>query len=231
MKTVRLDEADVTSTNEAKSRYESAETDEEKVDIVIEFLSNIINNTGVLNSIENFGESHVISWVNAMRWDELGRDDNEFIKLLNNIGEGSIPLSNFDNFSKIYNAYSDGSISNDYINDKNYLFEKMVLDNQLYESSDKEFREYFKIYDRLKSNSRFSDEAINEIFLENPRSPATSKFNLLAVVQRKANNGGAEYNSNDVENNLDAAKDMLDKLLNVEGIAEYLNSKGWSLAS
>jgi len=44
---------------------------------------------------------------------ELGRVNNEFMNLLRMINDHDAPLQSVDSFTKVYNAYSDGSISND----------------------------------------------------------------------------------------------------------------------
>lgn len=229
MKVIKLNEASVSSVMDAKDQYNNAADNTEKAEIVKRFLiDNGIVKSSIVEKLMEYGPTFIVDWVNAMKWEELGRDDNEFIYLLQNIKPESVVMSNPNNFTKAYNAYSDGSFDKSYMNDDNVLgqiFLKMLLDFQLYRESDADFRETFKIYDSLRNNSRVTEEDIRNIFLEDP-SRQDSDINLLSVIKQRANNIGGYRSKNRVNvNNRKDAEELMDNLLAVDGMREYAASK------
>ena len=187
--------------NTYKDSYDNAESFEEKQNILLN-LSSLSGCKTALNNIFKYGENFTDSWVDAMNWEELVRDDNEFVILM---GENSIAnkFKNLDDFVKIYNMYSDGSIEKKFLEEP--VFKNLLMNSDTYKFNEREFREVFKLYNIINSNfnnvdSKQLENILQDIFYEDGSNG--EHINSLNTIKTRVN----KYVKNfDASNNDDTA--------------------------
>ena len=172
--------------------------------------------------ILNYGIDYVNRWVNAMKWVELGRGNNEFMNLLRMINDHDAPLQSVDSFTKVYNAYSDGSISNDDL--KNNFWKNIVIKNNprlnLYTRSDDEFRDVLRLLNDCIEKG-FDESKLTSIFYE---GDGKSLKSIAGIEQALKNSGVSTRNNRSQAQNLNdqQAREMIDSLLQRQGIVDYI---------
>lgn len=227
MKVKRLNEASYSDIQMAEEAWNAA-YGHDKINILEEFLNNIFTHDDVVKKLLEFGDNFLIKWVNAMKWEELGRDDNEFISLLDSISTDSLPLQSVDNFTKIYNVYSDGNIEESFINggglEESFWRSIAVFGGpkrELYTRNDKDFRLTLKyLHDSLEKQRNEKD--LREIFFEDNGETIRSVADIEAHLRNKGDRVRRNNNSNTKNLSDDQAKEMLDDLLQRNGMIDYI---------
>jgi len=227
MKVKRLNEASYSDIQMAEEAWNAA-YGHDKINILEEFLNSIFTHDDVVKKLLEFGDNFLIKWVNAMKWEELGRDDNEFISLLDSISTDSLPLQSVDNFTKIYNVYSDGNIEESFINggglEESFWRSIAVFGGpkrELYTRNDKDFRLTLKyLHDSLEKQR--SEKDLREIFFEDNGETIRSVADIEAHLINKGDSVRRNNNSNTKNLSDDQAKEMLDDLLQRNGMIDYI---------
>lgn len=223
MKVRRLNEASYNDIQMAEEAWNAA-YGHDKIDILEEFLrSKVFNpNSHIVDTLLEFGDEFLIKWVNAMKWMELGRGNNEFMNLLKMINDHDAPLQSVDSFTKVYNAYSDGSISNDDL--KNNFWKNIVIKNNprlnLYTRSDDEFRDVLRLLNDCIEKG-FDESKLTSIFYE---GDGKSLKSIAGIEQALKNSGVSTRNNRTQAQNLNdqQAREMIDSLLQRQGIVDYI---------
>lgn len=239
MKVLRLTEASMSDIKMAEEAYNAAYGDD-KWNVVNQFLRDSVgfkSTSIVLIALKNFGIEFLDKWVNAMRWDEMGRDDNEFILLLKFIDEvgdpNSPPIVDVDNFTKIYNVYSDGNVEKEYtkINpskDSYDFWQDVVFSNdpslELWSRGDDDFRKTLEyLHDCIEES--YDSNTLSAIFLEQDgKGPAIRS--VAEIEQVLSRNNILKSKNNKVSDQLknlsdDQAKNLISGLLQRDGMIEY----------
>lgn len=226
MKVKRLNEASYSDIQMAEEAWNAA-YGHDKIDVLEEFLRNKVfsPNSYIVDTLLKFGDEFLIKWVNAMKWVELGRGNNEFMNLLKMINDHDAPLQSIDSFTKVYNAYSDGSISNDDL--RNNFWKNIVIKNNprinLYTRSDEEFRDILKYLNDCIEKG-FDESKLTSIFYE---GDGRSLKSIAGIEQALNSNGGSVRRSRSTQTqaqnlNDQQARDMIDSLLQRQGIVDYI---------
>lgn len=229
MKVRRLNEASYSDIQMAEEAWNAA-YGHDKIDILEEFLRNKIfdQKSKVVDKLLEFGDNFLIKWVDAMKWDELGRDNNEFMALLQTISEDSLPLQTVDNFTKIYNVYSDGNIETSFIDggglEESFWRSIAVFggpERELYSRSDKDFRLTLKyLHDSLEKE--YSEEDLKNIFFEDNGRTIRSVADIESHLRERGDIRRDSRNSDTKNLSDDQAKDLLDDLLQRNGMINYI---------
>lgn len=169
------------------NNYKNAKSADEKLDVVKKALFESIGiDPHIVDKILSFGIGFVDRFVNAMKWEEIGRRDNPFIHLLYQLPSNDVAmLNNSQNFSKIYNVYTKELLDPEFF-DNDVLYQKMILSDQLYKFDQKEFSEFFDLFINLKDNGT-SDTNLKYLFLEDPKDVNGSDFRTLSEVKHLIN--------------------------------------------
>lgn len=222
MKVRRLNEAKYNTVQMAEEAYNAAYGND-RLMVLAEFLEdNARIPRETIKIILNYGIDYVNRWVNAMKWMELGRGNNEFMNLLRMINDHDAPLQSVDSFTKVYNAYSDGSISNDDL--KNNFWKNIVIKNNprlnLYTRDDDEFREVLRLLDDCIEKG-FDESKLTSIFYE---GDGKSLKSIAGIEQALKNSGVSTRNNRSQAQNLNdqQAREMIDSLLQRQGIVDYI---------
>lgn len=222
MKVRRLNEAKYNTVQMAEEAYNAAYGND-RLMVLAEFLEdNARIPRETIKIILNYGIDYVNRWVNAMKWMELGRGNNEFMNLLRMINDHDAPLQSVDSFTKVYNAYSDGSISNDDL--KNNFWKNIVIKNNprlnLYTRDDDEFREVLRLLDDCIEKG-FDESKLTSIFYE---GDGKSLKSISGIEQALNNSGVSTRNNRSQAQNLNdqQAREMIDSLLQRQGIVDYI---------
>lgn len=198
-----INEASAEDVRAAEERFNNAKSDSEKAAEVYYLLmqdDNLKNSDG-LKALQKFPDSFIVRWANAMKFDEIGRDNNEFINLIKRYKDGEIIFSSLENFYKIYNAYADDLIDNKYLNSE--LFNELIHHYRLYNLNQEDFNSVLKIYSDLKQANN-NDNDIKTVFFEDngdlrtiadikARSGGDKKDRLLDLIKDKENITPEEY--------------------------------------
>lgn len=222
MKVRRLNEAKYNTVQMAEEAYNAAYGND-RLMVLAEFLEdNARIPRETIKIILNYGIDYVNRWVNAMKWVELGRGNNEFMNLLRMINDHDAPLQSVDSFTKVYNAYSDGSISNDDL--KNNFWKNIVIKNNprlnLYTRSDDEFRDVLRLLNDCIEKG-FDESKLTSIFYE---GDGKSLKSIAGIEQALKNSGVSTRNNRSQAQNLNdqQAREMIDSLLQRQGIVDYI---------
>lgn len=230
MKVIRLNEASMSEIKMAEEAYDAAYGDG-KLEVVDQFLRDIVKiktTSPVLIAIKNFGINFVDKWVTAMRWDELGRDSNEFVNLLKTIDKDDCPvIRDINNFSKIYNVYSDGNIENDFIN--NSFWSTVVMRDlpqlELWTRDDSDFRETMSyIHTCMKDKGITDPDELSKIFFEEDGGSLKS---VPEIRQTLGITGKKQFSKDNIDVsklNDEQAKDLAGALVNREGMKDYIKT-------
>ena len=210
MKVRRLNEAKYNTVQMAEEAYNAAYGND-RLMVLAEFLEdNARIPRETIRIILNYGIDYVNRWVNAMKWVELGRGNND------------APLQSVDSFTKVYNAYSDGSISNDDL--KNNFWKNIVIKNNprlnLYTRSDDEFRDVLRLLNDCIEKG-FDESKLTSIFYE---GDGKSLKSIAGIEQALKNSGVSTRNNRSQAQNLNdqQAREMIDSLLQRQGIVDYI---------
>lgn len=222
MKVRKLNEAKYNTVQMVEEAYNAAYGND-RLMVLAEFLEdNARIPRETIKIILNYGIDYVNRWVNAMKWMELGRGNNEFMNLLRMINDHDAPLQSVDSFTKVYNAYSDGSISNDDL--KNNFWKNIVIKNNprlnLYTRDDDEFREVLRLLDDCIEKG-FDESKLTSIFYE---GDGKSLKSIAGIEQALKNSGVSTRNNRSQAQNLNdqQAREMIDSLLQRQGIVDYI---------
>lgn len=153
-----------------------------------------------VDRVLSFGINFINRWIKAMKWEELTDPSNEFVIIMkdaNSFGTDTPKfLENKENFTKLYNAYSNNYFSKSYYEEP--VFKAIVNSDRLYGLSDREVRNVFRIYDELASKNTSSEELRNVFFDEDEKlnSLDTIKIKVGEESQGKKDNKYSEFNAN-----------------------------------
>ena len=170
--------------------------------------------------VEKMNPSFVKEWINAIKLEELTDPTNEFIVLLNDNRTKDILLDNFNvrNFSKVYNAYTDGVLENDALNYKTYI--QLLHHPDTYRFDDKEFREVFRIFDDLRSSNKFDDDDLRRVFFHLDGNKL--RVNSLDAIRMNAGRSNNRRRNNTNLN--DSLKSTIDDIMQNRDAVEYIRN-------
>lgn len=206
MKVLKLNEATNDVIQNAKERFEQATTDNEKLDILGDFLvkTDPRLDSDVWLKIKNFGINFLSKWINAFKWEEAGSTGNAFIKLLNK-DDGKLIANNQDIFTIAYNCYA----GTDYINDNSLNYNPLFV-KSLYKNSPEDIKDIVRMWSRKVKSSKDVKDAI-PLFYENTDFKNTSMENWIVK-------SAAQIRDDLSSNNVDVSDDESD-------IKDFLKSK------
>lgn len=240
MKTTRLLEASARTIDAWQKRYDdpsenglknmgSGWRDEEsKSDVIHNILNNElgIKNT-VVDRIVGFGENFLDSWINAMKWSELGYEGNELIELFKEFDD---PTENYlksaNNFEKIYDVYSDDNLETNFFS--NDIYRKLIKSDRMYDSYDlKSFREIFSDFIDLKDKG-FDNDILNNIFIDEIDGDVRQLADIKGRINSLEGVNSGNLRSNSIKSNEDikkAIEDNIDRYLQNEDNVKYILDK------
>ena len=233
MRVLKLNEASSGQANVWKDSYNSAKTADEKFEVLKDALLTSSPkgdvDINVINRLKSFGYDFITRWVDAMRWDEISREDNEFMNILR-MSSGNEPfLESVSNFSKLYNTYSDGSIENRYLSggDLSNIFLTLMNNSRTYQYNDGDFRELFSLFDDLASSGT-TPSNLKTIFFEmngnnvkDIKSPAMIKQKYNEYNKRN-NRIGRQSNS---KMSTEQIKSIIDQALTNTQMRNYVRDR------
>lgn len=205
MRVIKLNEAGATeySYNELKNlekQYNEAKDYNTKV--------NIISNVAQIspdNNLFKFGETFLDRWISAMKWDELARNDNEFVFLLRNLEPVTKDVKTF---LKVYNAYADNLFDFSDLSDghpgpittaQRDLLVKALNSNNI---SDDDFSKLFEIYNKQQDQDKTD---ISKFCIDNdPKKDLKSIANLMRDMGVKDSN---KLNNDELQNIVNSIAD------------------------
>ena len=178
-----------------KTSYNEANNEQEKLAVIEEALSTVIDDKDVVDRIMSFGYGFLNKWINAMKWEELGyegagtnyRFGNEFIILLNSPNLNEEALKNTTNFSRAYNIYANNLIDPEILEEntgRGDVYRKLLSDRRAYQFSEGDVISMINIFLDLYQKGA-SDSVIKRIFLEDKEGSTYGDLNELPVVKER----------------------------------------------
>jgi len=213
-----LVEADAHTIEEVKRKFTNDPDSNSKLQTLKGFLINSCKlNPNIWPSLERLGNNLLFSWIESFKFEEAGRDGNEFIAALNHPGSDMFITQTDDRFVKAYNAYASGYI------DKNELEDSPLYNPHLYKNSENDVKQILSYWNQLYN--RFDHNDLMEIFYEDPLQG--DKLRTLAEIQAKINdlriNNTTEVKSiNDKDK--ETLKSLIDKSADLKNYARELLS-------
>ena len=173
---------EATDIKPVENAYNNANSFEEKQEILNERIPEL-KASGMLDKLYAFGEPFLDSWIKAMKWTELLRDDNELVQALS---ERDIVnnITNASKFIKFYNTYAEGYFENKYLT--NNVYRKLLTNDDTYKLNGNEFINAFKIFDSVYSKYESNKnllKILSNVFLEDENH--INSFNVIADRAKK----------------------------------------------
>lgn len=239
MKVKRLNEATNDQIRAAKARYDEAETEDDKLVVLGDFLMKDSSlSQAAWMRLKGFGFSFLDRWINAFKWEEAGIEDNDFIRLLNldvvdksdrPDHRDSVILDNIKNFTAAYNCYAgtnyfDGKILD--TSNSGDAFLNPIFSKSLYDNSESDIKDIIKMWNR-RANSVDNLTTIVHEFYEKTNfrkmSPSNWVVKSAAQIQHDLSSAGnySDYNDLQLKNLL---KDERNRKLAAAEIQKYENN-------
>lgn len=217
MKVLRLNEASNTEIQDAKETFNAAQSDDERMKILHDFLKNKCGlEDHAWSDLERLGSSLLADWIKSFKWEEAGRPGNDFIAAMNSKLSSQWMQAADDRFVKAYNAYASGYI------DKNKLEDSPLYNPSLYKNDEKDVKQILSYWDQLYD--RLDDDTLHNTFYE---SNDNSELRTLADIQSRINdlrNGSRLDRDVDSINDRDreTLKSLIDKSDDLKNYAREL---------
>ena len=229
-----LTEADAHTIQEIKRKFTEDPDENSKLQTLKWFL---INDCGldsrVWPNLERLGNSLLFDWIESFKFEEAGRNGNEFIAALNKPNSEVFITLTEDRFAKAYNSYASGYI------DKDKLEDSPLYNPLLYKNDEKGVKQILSYWDQLydKYNQELNHDEFTSVFYEDrdnkelrTLADITQRVNSLKTqnkkVNKKANKKVKSINDSDKE----MLKSLLDKSDDLKNYArELLNSENNNL--
>ena len=124
-----LVEADADTIEKAKRKFNEDPDENSKLQTLKTFLINDCGlDSSVWSNLERLGNSLLFDWIESFKFEEAGRNGNEFIAALNKPNSGVFITLTDDRFLKAYNSYAAGYIDKDKLED-NPLYNPLLYNN------------------------------------------------------------------------------------------------------
>jgi hypothetical protein len=119
-------------------------------------------NSSAWSNLERLGNSLLFDWIESFKFEEAGRNGNEFIAALNKPNSDVFITLTEDRFVKAYNSYASGYI------DKDKLEDSPLYNPLLYKNDEKGVKQILSYWDQLydKYNQELDHDKFTSIFYE-----------------------------------------------------------------
>jgi len=221
-----LTEADAHTIQEIKRKFTEDPDENSKLQTLKGFLINDCGlNSSVWSNLERLGNSLLFDWIESFKFEEAGRDGNEFIAALNKPNSGVFITLTEDRFTKAYNSYASGYI------DRDKLEDSPLYNPLLYKNDEKGVKQILSYWDQLydKYDQELDHDKFTSIFYEDEKN---SKLRTLADITQRVNSLKTQNKTVKSINDSDkeTLRSLLDKSDDLKNYArELLNSENNNL--
>ena len=221
-----LTEADAHTIQEIKRKFTEDPDENSKLQTLKGFLINDCGlNSSVWSNLERLGNSLLFDWIESFKFEEAGRNGNEFIAALNKPNSDVFITLTEDRFAKAYNSYASGYI------DKNKLEDSPLYNPLLYKNDEKGVKQILAYWDQLydEYDQELDHDKFTSIFYEDRDK---NKLRTLADITQRVNSLKTQNKKVKSINDSDreTLKSLLDKSDDLKNYArELLNSENNNL--